>query len=119
MKFKVLFPAGYNVNDILNDNVDINIVLESGEVYFAIFLTILNIQYHMAKDDAHYFWSDDILIVKDLSQQTIRETISLTLDEGILERAFTKIGRLGENGLYDGVSFQEIVDMANGYETGL
>ena len=118
MDFKVLFPAGYQVNDILNDNTDINIVFENGDVYFAVFFTILNVEYLLVKDNIPYFWSDDMLIIKDLSQATIRESISLIVKTGCFVKAFTRIGRLGENDLYNGVSFDEIVDMAAGYETG-
>lgn len=34
MQFKIIFSVPYQVLDIYNDNLDLNIVLENGEVYF-------------------------------------------------------------------------------------
>jgi hypothetical protein len=49
MNFKIYFPASYLVKDIYNDNIDINVILEDGQVFFATFFTLQNIQWLIAK----------------------------------------------------------------------
>ncbi len=45
MRFKIIFPTGYQVADIFNDNIDINVVLENGDVFFGTLFTISNLDY--------------------------------------------------------------------------
>ena len=87
-----MFPVPYQVRDIYNDNVDINIVLENGEVYFGTLFTMQNIKDLMESDSEIYFWSTDMLILRDLSQESISNVIKKLLSEGILNLVFSKIG---------------------------
>jgi hypothetical protein len=41
MRFKIIFPTGYQVADIFNDNIDINVVLENGDVFLVPYLQYL------------------------------------------------------------------------------
>lgn len=75
--FKVVFPSGYNINDYYDDNIDLNIVLPTGRVFFSTFFTILNINNLIQKDNALYFWSTDMIVVKDLKKDTISSIIFL------------------------------------------
>ncbi len=43
MKFKIVFPVGYNIEDIYNDNLDLNVVLSNDKVYFGTLFTNFNI----------------------------------------------------------------------------
>jgi hypothetical protein len=114
MDFKIIFPAGYNLIDELNDNCDINIIFENGDVYFATLFTPLNIQYLLNKDGEPCFWATDMLIIKDLNKQTIREAIAQTIKDSYIEMAFSRIGQIEKQ--FPNMSFDEIPDVANGLD---
>jgi hypothetical protein len=105
--FKILLPSGYDVKDINNDNIDINVVLQDGGVYFATFFTILNIQTLMMNDGSPYFWSTDMIILKDLNIETIKKTVSKIIDDELLEVSFSKIGMI-ERIYSETISFEEL-----------
>ncbi|MGE8556616.1 MAG: hypothetical protein ACN6OB_22065 [Chryseobacterium jejuense] len=94
--FKVVFPSGYNVNDYYNDNIDLNIILPCGTVFFSTFFTIINVKNFIDKDDAVYFWSTDMLIVKDLKKETIKNVVFNMIKDEYLESACTEIGKIQE-----------------------
>lgn len=94
MPFKIIFPAPYQVTDIYDDNLDVNIVLSNGDVYFGTLFTLKNIQKLMITNNEIYFWSTDMLIVKDLSYQRIHQAIETVLNDGYFEMAFSKIGTI-------------------------
>lgn len=94
MQFKIMFPGPYQVRDIYNDNLDLNIVLENGEVYFGTLFTLENIKNLMESDRDVYFWSTDMLILKDLSYESIYIVIKKLLNDGILKQVFSKIGTI-------------------------
>lgn len=89
-----MFPASYQISDIYNDNLDLNIVLENGEVYFGTLFTLQNIKHRMESNCDIYFWSTDMLIVKDLSSDSISTVVEKLLNDGILEQVFSKIGTI-------------------------
>ena len=95
MKYKILYPTGYQVKDILNDNIDVNIIFENGDTYFATLFTIKNIE-HLMKNaineiEKKHFWATDMIIVKDLRQNTINETIDYLINTNDLNDCFTLI----------------------------
>ncbi|GAA4142745.1 hypothetical protein GCM10022216_23990 [Sphingobacterium kyonggiense] len=94
MQFKIMFPAPYQVRDIYNDNLDLNIVLENGEVFFGTLFTLQNIKHLMESDSDIYFWSTDMLILKDLSYESISIVVKKLLNDGILKQVFSKIGTI-------------------------
>ncbi|SIT25241.1 hypothetical protein SAMN05421786_11483 [Chryseobacterium ureilyticum] len=94
--FKVVFPSGYSVNDYYNDNIDLNIILPSGTVFFSTFFTIINVKNFIDEDDTGYFWSTDMLIVKDLKKETIKNVIFKMIKDGYLGSACTEIGKIQE-----------------------
>lgn len=106
--FKIVFPAGYIVDDVVNDNLDIRIITDDGNVYFATVFTPQNVVALMLKDGGCHFWATDMVIVIDLEKQTIRRAIGEMIDEGYLEEALTNIGTLEEQ--YPGKSFDQIED---------
>lgn len=96
MDFKVVFPGGYNFNDYYDDNIDLNIILPNGCVFFSTFFTILNIKNLIERDNALYFWSTDMLIVKDLKKETIKNVIFNMIDDGYFESVCSYIGNINE-----------------------
>jgi hypothetical protein len=90
--FKIFFPSGYDVNDIENDNIDVNVILPDGAVFFATFFTIQNIERIMNNEKGLFFWSTDMVILKDLKENTINNTIEKIIQDGYLELIFSKIG---------------------------
>lgn len=113
MDFKIIFPAGYQIKDVSNSNIDINIILKSGDVYWGTLFTIENIQHLLNKDGDPCFWATDMLIVKDLTEKTIREAIDRMIKDDFFAKAFSKTGDILKQ--YPGMSFDEIPDMAIGY----
>lgn len=110
--FKVIFPSGYQTTDVFNDNIDINLVLENGKVFFATLFTLENIKYLMMKDRASYFWSTDLIIVSDLKKETIRLAISEIIQQGSIASAFSEIGTI-ESIMPKAKSYHDIVDMSD------
>jgi hypothetical protein len=94
MEFKIIFPSGYSVLNIDNDNIDVNVVLPNGEVYFGTLFTIANIQCLMDKEGEHYFWATDMIVVKDLSEEMIYKAIKELINSDYLFQALTKIGSI-------------------------
>ena len=81
MDFKVIFlPVGYDIKDVSNDNTDVNVVLPNNKVYFGTLFTQKNIQVLMEKDKQSFFWSTNMVIVKDLSRPTIHRAIQELFD---------------------------------------
>lgn len=65
-----------------NDNVDVDLVFDSGERYTATFFTLQNIQslldnYKITGEcnSGQYFWASDMIIVEKLTPETIRQTV--------------------------------------------
>lgn len=108
--FKVIFPAGYNVIDVIDDNLDINVILESGKVFFATLFTISNIKSLMLRDEAMFFLAEDMVIVADLEKDTIRRVVQESINDGFFERTFCQIG-LVEDIYGIGMSYDGLNDM--------
>jgi|WetSurMetagenome_2_1015567.scaffolds.fasta_scaffold300517_2 hypothetical protein len=98
MNFKLNFPSGYHLENILNNNLDINVILENDNVYFFTLFTLENIHYLMNKKDSEssnlYFWASDMLIVKDLKLETIQTTINDLVIKDYFDNFFIKIGNV-------------------------
>ncbi|SDP98749.1 hypothetical protein SAMN05428975_4785 [Mucilaginibacter sp. OK268] len=114
MDFKITFPAGYNEVNELDGNIDVHIVLESGDVLVATLFTLANIQKMITQFNSASFWASDMIIVKNLTHATIRDAIQEIIDDEYLEHACTHIGRVEKR--YPGMSFEQIPDMADGYK---
>ncbi|MBE8726486.1 hypothetical protein [Flavobacterium hungaricum] len=75
--FFVSFPGGYRIKDITNGNTDVYIVLKSdfSKVYIATVFTLENIKTILRNNNQKWFWAQDLLVVKDLSRETIYQSI--------------------------------------------
>lgn len=114
MDFKITFPAGYKEINEVDGNIDVHIVLESGDVFVATLFTLSNIQRLMTQSSSASFWASDMIIAANLSREGIRDTIQEVIDDEYLEHACTHIGRIEKR--YAGMSFDQIPDMADGYK---
>jgi hypothetical protein len=108
--FKVIFPSGYEIIDLLNDNIDVNVIFDNGKVFFATLFTINNVQSLMLKDETVFFWAEDMLIVANLEKGTIRKVVEESIREGCFGRAFCEIGLI-ENIYGIDKSYDELNDM--------
>lgn len=108
MNFKIVFPSGYIVKNIINDNIDVNIVFSDGKVYFATLFTVSNIKNLLEK--SNYFWACDMMVVPNLKKSTIRSSLMKIIEDGYLDSAFTQIGNIYE--VYDDMNYNDIVDLA-------
>ena len=112
MDFKILFIAPHDAVDILNDNIDVNLILSTGEVYFAVLFTIMNIQTLLKESKEGFIYSTDMIIVNDLSMQTIRSVFNNILQSKIIENCMIKIGYI-KDVLPNVVSYEEINDFGS------
>ena len=109
MKFKILFPTGYQVTNIYCDNIDLHVILEDNHVYFGTFFTLDNIKYLIDREKDCCFWAVDMVIIKDLSFDTIYMAVAELLKWEHLGDAFTDIGPISK--IYNGCStFDDIIE---------
>ena len=91
------------INKIENpedDNVDVFIYFDNGEEYYASFFTLQNI-INLIKKNEHtgecingmYFWSSDMIIVKELKLEDIEKVVNDLLREGSFYVAFQPSNR--------------------------
>lgn len=88
---------GISPLDPNNDNVDVEVIFPNGESFSAVFFTVQNIESLMKSykltgecSDGLYFWTSDMIIVQQLSEKSICETIDKLLVEGDFESVFSK-----------------------------
>ena len=80
-----------------NDNVDVQVTFPGGESFSAVFFTPQNITtlmkgYKKTGECANglYFWTSDMLIVQELTEQAICETVDNLLAKKEFESVFSK-----------------------------
>ncbi|MFC7773186.1 hypothetical protein [Flavobacterium sp. GCM10027622] len=104
--FLVLFPGGYRVRDLYNDNTDVYIVFKNdfSTVFVTTLFTTENINQIMRNNKESFFWASDMLILDNLS----RETIYMSIDKII------KTDHLSLNNLFCiAGSYSEVFDCEN------
>jgi len=116
-KYKITFPTGYlngygkmcNMFDY-NEILDVHIVFEGGDIYYATLVTAEQIRDYYDKTKEIYYWMEDMLVIKDFEKETIRKIIKEIVDEGYYERIFCKIGVVGDEN-NDFYSYEELIEM--------
>lgn len=81
--------------NVFDDNVDVVVTLSAGERRTVTFFTINNIERLMRGFGAsgecssgRYFWAKDMVIVRDLEEETIRQVVDEMVLNGEYERHF-------------------------------
>lgn len=92
IRFKISFPTGYYIDNFENDNIDMHVILDDGNVYVATAFTMINIKLLMGQD--HYFWASDMFIVPDLRIPTLKKAINEAINDHYFEFIFKKIGSI-------------------------
>ncbi len=116
-KFKIIIPAGYNIENFKDDNIDINVIFENGEIFFATLFQVDNIKKLMSQNEESYFFSDSMLILKDLKKETIKKSIEELIADSYFNNIFSKIGNLHSTKGYQ-LSFNNIQEFTNGKYPG-
>jgi hypothetical protein len=93
-KFKIHYPVPLLDDSVIDDNVDLNIILESGDVFFGLAMTPENIRKILNKKEYSYFWTTDFIVLPDLQKATIRIAVEEALGCGEFDSIFTPIGDL-------------------------
>ncbi len=84
MKYKVdiLGARKVSMEEYLDGNVDVTVTFTDGTRYIPTFFTLDNIAFLMQKDkkmkedgEGAFFWSDDMVIVPELSEKAIHEAV--------------------------------------------
>jgi hypothetical protein len=96
--FEILVLEGVDGLDTINDNVDIEVVFDTGERWVATFFTLQNLESLFKKNretgecgSGLYFWCSDMVIVKTLTVESIVYTVVELLREGEFESAFAGV----------------------------
>ncbi|MBB1139576.1 hypothetical protein [Myroides sp. WP-1] len=109
VKYKTIFISPFSLNHKEDDNCDINIVLETGEIYFGLLMTVKNVTTLASKRDYDGCLDMvDTIIVPNMEKETIKSALDRLIDEKRLDEVFTKIGTLKTED-FD-YSFEEIND---------
>ena len=95
--YQLTIYSGIAPLDPNNDNVDVQVTFPNGESFSAVLFTLQNIDTLMKKykktgecADGLYFWASNMMIVQELTEQTLCETIDNLLAEEEFESVFSK-----------------------------
>ena len=95
--YQLTIYSGIAPLDPDNDNVDVQVTFPNGESFSTVFFTLQNIDTLMKKykktgecADGSYFWTSNMIIVQELTEQTLCETIDNLLAEEEFESVFSK-----------------------------
>ncbi|MEP1033074.1 hypothetical protein [Ekhidna sp.] len=84
-----------------NDNIDVFVRFDNGEEFVGSFFTLNNIQELMKQKNLSrenvnglYFWSSDLIIIEELSEENIELSIYDMLKEGGFYSAFSPTNKL-------------------------
>lgn len=86
------------VNDAFNDNAEVRVKFASGEVYDASYFTLANLRTIMERHattgesaGGTYFWWPHMVIVRELTRESIEVSINDLLKEDEFELVFERI----------------------------
>lgn len=94
--YQLLIFTGADPLDPQDDNVDVEVVFPNGERYVATFFTLKNLETIMDRyaesgecNNGKHLWAADMVIVRELTTETIRETVACLVLDGELKSAFS------------------------------
>ena len=90
---------GAQVWDPLNDNVDVEVRFGDGRRFGATFFTLANVERLFDKNrktgecaSGLYLWAANMILVRDVSIETIERTVKDLMDCDEFEQAFLRLG---------------------------
>lgn len=97
MEFQVKILGGHGIANPLDDNIDIEVKMADGRRFVATFFTIQNIVTIMRRYEVTgecknglYFWASDMVILRELTEHSIRATVQDLVDSGEFAAAFSE-----------------------------
>ncbi|EAY24865.1 hypothetical protein [Microscilla marina] len=98
---RLSFPTGYKAQEIQDSNVDVYIILDNQDVYYATFFTLKNIQKLMSKAgigsaEGCYFWVADMVIIESITLNNIVVAIQDLIQSYSIDKALSKVGNESE-----------------------
>lgn len=70
----------------LNDNTDVTVHLTDGRSYAFTAYTPLNLMSMMDREEINHFLSPDMLVLREISEQNIRDAVSEMLEDDEIDR---------------------------------
>jgi hypothetical protein len=96
LRYRIKIFGGEEPIDPASDNVDVEVILSNGDRYVATFFTIENIRRIMERyvetgecANGKYFWASDMIIVDELTEEAIEETVRDLMISGEFFKAFS------------------------------
>lgn len=91
--FKIAFPSGSIVNKVNEENLDVILYFETGEIYTATCFSLENIRFLMEHSREAYFWAAEMFVVRDWSKEGMRNAVTEIIRDRYLDQVFTKVER--------------------------
>ena len=89
---------GYEATDYKNNNTDVIVEMENGNVYIASFFTYNNLEAIRAENRksgaflaGKYFWTEKMVFIEEIDLEIIKEVIQDLAEEGDFRKAFRKL----------------------------
>ncbi|MBI5930158.1 MAG: hypothetical protein HY862_12675 [Chloroflexi bacterium] len=96
--YQLLIFTGADPLDPHDDNVDVEVNFSNGERYVATFFTLTNLETIMNRysksgecNNGKYLWATDMVIVRELTPETIRETVAYMILNDELAPPFSRV----------------------------
>lgn len=81
-----------------DDSTDVIVYLENGETYSSSFFSYKNIETIKSENkktgeylNGKYFWVEGMVLVDDITMETVKEVIQNLIDEGDFRKVFKKL----------------------------
>ncbi|MHB2019688.1 MAG: hypothetical protein ACYCW6_22315 [Candidatus Xenobia bacterium] len=75
------------VSNLQNDNTDVIVELQDGRKYTFTAFTPTNLVTQMAREGQGWFVCDDLLVVRELTEENVRGAVEQILQTGDIERS--------------------------------
>jgi hypothetical protein len=95
--YSIIILAGDGI-DLFDNNIDVEVHFDDGRRYMGTVFTYRNIEslFHRYTRTGEcrnglYVWGSDMVVVRDLRDETIAEMVAGLLEEGALDGAFSRV----------------------------
>ncbi len=90
-KYRIEYPYVPQLKDIFDDNIDLRIHFEDGAIYWGTLFTIRNVQRLLKQEERSFFWATNMVILEDLSEESIAKAVQGLVESGYILDAFANI----------------------------